>query len=550
MFKDIIVSPVTPSKGRESDNGNYTTTPPIPTKMMEDIIVPMRDPDSQAGGLFESGDKVEHGVVGVDYVPPLTANILVITPFLTEDETKHLLFESGVDDVTALPRHFTWQKMTLEDGKTSLITQPVNQAGCGSCWAVATAGVLADRVSIFTYTKPIELSFSYMLSCDNDNLACKGGMPQAAAKFLEHTGIPTNECWNYNWCITNNACLHGPRNEKEDPDTYLPGCQTYKNTCVMCIGENCEKIGVDYKMFKAVPDSTRTLRSADEIKAELFHNGPIVVGYKVFDDFLFGSGGDGDGWSRTGRIYVHGAYKNVSAYQSVNATGDQWKGNHAVAIVGWGVENISKEDIPSEYHDKLVAGDSNTVEVPYWIARNSWGDIWQDDGYFKFAMDPINNECAMDKPLKYKAEDGDQYFGGGTSFCPDVSDITGVPMEDSVCPQKRIKLDMKQGTHGGMPNVNLNPGFFNRPWVRTLGWVLVGLVVIGILILLFFLLRRLYAAWSIPMTSAGLPFDPTVMDPPRQPAPLVPEAAASRTGLPAFIANRPTQNFKQNSPMF
>jgi C1A family cysteine protease len=47
--------------------------------------------------------------------------------------------------------------------------------------------------------------------------------------------------------------------------------------------------------------------------------------------------------------------------------------NHAVLIVGWGVENFNGED------------------VQYWIVRNSWGSDWGEKGYIR--MEKGVNTC-------------------------------------------------------------------------------------------------------------------------------------------------------------
>lgn len=70
---------------------------------------------------------------------------------------------------------------------------------------------------------------------------------------------------------------------------------------------------------------------------ELFKNGPVEVGFYVYEDF--GQYTDG--------IYVHKFGK--------------FKGGHSVRVIGYGEEN----------------------GVKYWLAANSWGEEWGDFGFFK-----------------------------------------------------------------------------------------------------------------------------------------------------------------------
>ncbi|XP_018561609.1 cathepsin B [Anoplophora glabripennis] len=75
----------------------------------------------------------------------------------------------------------------------------------------------------------------------------------------------------------------------------------------------------------------------DQIQLEIMTNGPVEATFDVYEDFL---------------SYKSGVYQNVEGSQL---------GGHAVKIFGWGLEN----------------------DTPYWIAANSWGEEWGDNGFFK-----------------------------------------------------------------------------------------------------------------------------------------------------------------------
>ena len=80
---------------------------------------------------------------------------------------------------------------------------------------------------------------------------------------------------------------------------------------------------------------------------ELYNNGPMHVGFVVYDDFM---------------TYSSGIY---------SATSNTVVGGHAVKLIGWDVD-----------------GSGNL----YWICQNQWGTSWGESGYFNIYAD----ECGLD----------------------------------------------------------------------------------------------------------------------------------------------------------
>ena len=91
------------------------------------------------------------------------------------------------------------------------------------------------------------------------------------------------------------------------------------------------------------------------MKTELFRHGPIAVGFEVLDDF---------------RYYKEGIYRHTGLMSRINNVTGFEETNHAVLIVGYG------------HCDKH--------NLDYWIVKNSWGDQWGEDGYFRIVRGEDN----------------------------------------------------------------------------------------------------------------------------------------------------------------
>lgn len=268
-----------------------------------------------------------------------------------------------------LPKEFSWanaedirtkrmeNKISLEDAK-KLVPQIRNQKNCGSCWAFATATVMAQRQA-FLHMKPVEeLSTTELISCI-PGTGCAGGQLLEAGHYLEQKGVSTEECNPYAWCC-------GKTNAEE---INVPACRELKscNTRV-----------------RAKPNSTSGLDDIESIKHDLFKHGMVTAGFLVFEDFTRPA--KSGGWNPKTDIYVH------------DPDNFQRQGGHAVVIVGWG-----------------------GTDVPYWVVQNSWGPTWGDSGYFRMAMTDKktgrNTQCGLDIPISMQGG----RFGGVVSWLPDVT---------------------------------------------------------------------------------------------------------------------------------
>ena len=92
------------------------------------------------------------------------------------------------------------------------------------------------------------------------------------------------------------------------------------------------------------------------MRVELVRNGPMAVAFEVYSDFFHYKGG----------VYQHtGLQDKFNPFELTN---------HAVLLVGYGV-------------------DAETG-LKYWSVRNSWGDTWGENGYFRIRRGV--DECAIE----------------------------------------------------------------------------------------------------------------------------------------------------------
>lgn len=216
-----------------------------------------------------------------------------------------------------------------------------DQSTCGSCWAVATAATMSDRLCISTgFSQIRNLSSHYILSCCGKYCGdgCDGGYTTQAVRFMYNQGVVSGGEYGSN-----------------------EGCQPYQippctSKCTLATTPSCSQSCLN--RFYAVPlaSDKKFLRTAYSLKKvdayimlEIFLNGPVLASYTVYSDFP---------------AYKSGVYKRTS---------NTVIGGHSIKIIGWGTEN----------------------GVPYWLVANSWGAKWGQNGFFKILRG--SNECRIEE---------------------------------------------------------------------------------------------------------------------------------------------------------
>jgi len=246
---------------------------------------------------------------------------------------------------TSYPENFSWRD-EAQTGCQGIMSEVVNQGNCGSCYAISLADAMTMRFRLFTskdascsttggnqtdFKDPspsLKFSAQDILDCSPENQHCDGGYPLAAAHFAFSEGLRSLD--------------KNPYKEK-------------KQTCTSDGRDTTYRI----RDYKYVGGSYGVNIHEGHIKRDLVENGPISIALDAPGSLM----GYSDG------VFESGATcKQVlcGVEDMLIADGSYWmKTNHALVLVGYGVQEVSGE------------------QVPYWEIKNSWGSSWGDHGFFK-----------------------------------------------------------------------------------------------------------------------------------------------------------------------
>lgn len=139
----------------------------------------------------------------------------------------------------------------------------------------------------------------------------------------------------------------------QDVGVVLENCYPYEAKDDTCVRTSCTK---HYTAYYRYVGGYYGACNEEEMKLALIKGGPLIVGLEVYDDFLHYKSG----------IYHHTGLQD--RFNPLELT------NHAVLLVGYGEDEATGEK--------------------YWSVKNSWGEEWGEDGYFRIRRGV--DECAIE----------------------------------------------------------------------------------------------------------------------------------------------------------
>jgi hypothetical protein len=221
----------------------------------------------------------------------------------------------------------------------SMISAIRDQGWCASSWAVSTATVASDRFSFNSHgIETVDLAPQQFLDCvrrkkNSVDQGCNGGYLDIAWNYFNRIGLVDEDCYPY--------------------EANVGQCKLQRVTTLQNEGckqpDNVNRTEL-YKMGPAYP-----LRNETDIQYDIYLYGPVQATMKVYHDFF---------------SYRGGVYRRSRHIKNTLAN------FHSVRLLGWGEERNGYET------------------TKYWIAANSWGTWWGENGLFRIVRG--ENECGIE----------------------------------------------------------------------------------------------------------------------------------------------------------
>jgi hypothetical protein len=237
---------------------------------------------------------------------------------------------SEEEDAIEIPAQLDW---TTKDGG-KYVTPVKNQGTCGSCWAFAGVAVVESRYAIENDVQASPLSVEQVLSCS-------APLDHVRSKFQDNMTSSSEGCSGGMPFLTYEY-LHLSKPHGLSCGSVDPYVMATNATDTQCPALATTELAVGWT--QNVSDYRTVAPGSEKALLRAVTRGPVTANIDA----------TGDGF----RHYAGGIYDAQDCLDD----GDEV--NHAVVVVGFG---------------ETDAGDE------YWLLRNTWGNMWGEDGYMRIA---------------------------------------------------------------------------------------------------------------------------------------------------------------------
>lgn len=239
-----------------------------------------------------------------------------------------------------------------------LVSSVKNQGDYGTCWVFST--IAAIESSLIKTHPLINLSENHLAVFSffgDDSLDLLNG-----ASYFTVGGHP-------NYAVSTLSQWKGPINESVSP--YTPDSDKVNAELEYLSEYHLKNADIlnEYSLSRIYPNDLKSL-SVNQIKQSLTNEKSVTV------DFAYDT---------TGNSYNPDTCSQYSSYRGTP--------NHSVLIVGWD-DNYTSDNF-------LCAPPGNGA----WLAKNSWGNDWGDDGYFWISY----YDKSLSNTTSYEFEAADNY---------------------------------------------------------------------------------------------------------------------------------------------
>ncbi|KAL4487488.1 hypothetical protein ABPG72_007008 [Tetrahymena utriculariae] len=234
-----------------------------------------------------------------------------------------------------LPLQFSWANVNGIN-YLSYVRNQLAPRLCDSGWAFSVTSSLNDRIKIKRQNAGPDfiLSPQVLISCNDDSNGCRGGSPQTAYEYILRNNITDETC--------------SPYTGRDFRDGYQCSSLTVCMECWPKVGCKARDDAYIYSI-----ESWDQVKGEEQMKQEIFNHGPISCVINSTVEF---------------RNYTSGILNPPDSPTQIT---------HSLSIVGWGEDE---------------------KQTKYWIARNSLGIFWGENGFIRIVRGKnalnIESDCS------------------------------------------------------------------------------------------------------------------------------------------------------------